>query len=120
MLQETGVHGAFVIPLVDWDLMQAIRDHSVIVNCTSIGWNDDQEVLSPDLLDAIAPDGLVADLTYRATPLLRAAAERNLATLDGLPMLIYQGARSFELWTGHEAPIELMFAAVHRRQAEED
>jgi shikimate dehydrogenase len=117
MLLETNVTGASVIPLVDWDVMQAIRDHSVIVNATSIGWNDDQVVLAPDLLDAISPDGLVADLTYRSTSLLRAAQARNLRTMDGLPMLIYQGARSFELWTGLAAPVELMFAAVERTQA---
>lgn len=117
MVSEVGVDGAHIIPLVDWDLMQAIRDHSVIVNATSIGWNDDQSVLAPEILDAIAPDGLVADLTYRSTSLLRAAQERNIPTMDGLPMLIYQGARSFELWTGQAAPTDLMFAAVERRQA---
>jgi shikimate dehydrogenase len=116
LLDEIGMAGARVIPLVDWDLMQTIRDHSVIVNATSIGWNDDQSVLAPDLLDAIAPDGLVADLTYRSTALLRAAQERSIPTMDGLPMLIYQGARSFELWTGQTAPTDLMFAAVQRRQ----
>jgi shikimate dehydrogenase len=120
MLRAVGLDGAQVIPLVDWDLMGAIRDHSVIVNATSIGWNDDTEVLAPALLDAVDPDGLVADLTYRPTPLLRAAAARGIPTMDGLPMLIYQGARSFELWTGLEAPVELMFAAVQRRQAEQE
>lgn len=117
MLRECGLDHVEVVPLVDWDLMQAIRDHSVIVNATSIGWNDEQMVLSPELLDAIAPDGLVADLTYRSTALLRAAQARNIQTMDGLPMLIYQGARSFELWTGLAAPTDLMFAAVTGRQA---
>ncbi|MDQ2682245.1 MAG: shikimate dehydrogenase [Chloroflexota bacterium] len=120
MLRAIGLEGAQVIPLVDWDLMGAIRDHSVIVNATSIGWNDDTEVLAPALLDAVDRDGLVADLTYRPTPLLRGAAARGIPTMDGLPMLIYQGARSFELWTGLEAPTELMFAAVRQRQAEQE
>ena len=114
LLRELGIDGAVVIPLSDWDLMHAIRDHSVIVNATSIGWNDDQTVLAPDVLDAVDPQGLIADLTYRDTPLLVGARERGIATLDGLPMLVYQGARSFELWTGLEAPVEVMMAAAER------
>lgn len=117
MIDEIGVEGVSVIPLTDWDVMAAIRDHSVIVNATSIGWNDDQVVISGDLLDAVAQDGLIADLTYRSTALLRAAEERGIPTMDGLPMLIYQGARSFELWTGMTAPTDLMFAAVARERA---
>jgi shikimate dehydrogenase len=94
--------------------MGAIRDHSVIVNATSIGWNDGQTVLAPELLDAVDPQGLIADLTYRDTPLLVQAKARAIATLDGLPMLVYQGARSFELWTGQDAPIDIMMAAAAR------
>lgn len=114
LLKELDVHGATVIPLTDWDLMGAIRDHSVIVNATSIGWNDDQQVLAPALMDLVDPKGLIADLTYRDTPLLRQAASRGITALDGLPMLVYQGARSFELWTGRDAPSEVMFAAAKR------
>ena len=114
LLADLGIHGAAVIPLTDWDLMGAIRDHSVIVNATSIGWNDNQQVLAPALIDAINQEGLVADLTYRDTPLLVQARARGVATLDGLPMLVYQGARSFELWTGHDAPIDVMLAAAER------
>jgi shikimate dehydrogenase len=93
-------------------LLEAIRDHSVIVNATSIGWNDESEVVSGAILDEVGPSGLVVDLTYRDTPLLLAARARGIATLDGLPMLVYQGARSFELWTGVPAPMELMMQAA--------
>jgi len=105
---ELDIDGATVIPLADWDLIGAIRDHSVIVNATSIGWNDEQTVLAPELLDAVDPQGLIADLTYRDTPLLVQARARGIAILDGLPMLVHQGARSFELWTGLDAPIEVV------------
>jgi shikimate dehydrogenase len=111
MANELGV-GASVVPLTDWDLLEAIRDHSVIVNATSIGWNDESEVVSGAILDEVGPSGLVVDLTYRDTPLLLAARARGIATLDGLPMLVYQGARSFELWTGVPAPMELMMQAA--------
>jgi shikimate dehydrogenase len=114
LLADLRIDGAEIIPLTDWDVMGAIRDHSVIVNATSIGWNDDQTVLAPELLDAVDPQGLIADLTYRDTPLLVQAKARGIATLDGLPMLVYQGARSFELWTGQAAPIDIMMAAAGR------
>jgi shikimate dehydrogenase len=112
MIEAVGTAGAAVIPMTDWDLMSAIRDHSVIVNATSIGWNDDQAVLAPALMDALDPDGLVADLTYRDTPLLLIARDRGIAAMDGLAMLVHQGARSFELWTGRDAPVEIMMAAA--------
>jgi shikimate dehydrogenase len=114
LLADLRVEGADIITLTDWDLMGAIRDHSVIVNATSIGWNDEQTVLAPELLDAVNPQGLIADLTYRDTPLLLQAQARRISTLDGLPMLVYQGARSFELWTGRDAPIDIMMAAAER------
>jgi shikimate dehydrogenase len=112
MLTEIDVPGANVIPLSDWDLLSAIRDHSVIVNATAIGWNDDQAVLAPELLDAADHGGLIVDLTYRDTPLLREARARGIQVLDGLPMLVYQGARSFEHWTGVDAPIDVMMSAA--------
>ena len=112
MLADLDIAGASVIAWTDWDLMGAIRDHSVIVNATSIGWNDDQTVLAPEHLDLIDPGGLVADLTYRDTRLLLDAQARRIATLDGLPMLVYQGARSFELWTHRDAPVDVMMAAA--------
>jgi shikimate dehydrogenase len=114
LVADLHIDSAAIIPLTDWDLMGAIRDHSVIVNATSIGWNDDQTVLAPELLDAADPQGLIADLTYRDTPLLVQAKARGIATLDGLPMLVHQGARSFELWTGRDAPIDVMMAAAER------
>ena len=43
---------------------------------------------------------------------LRAARAAGLATIDGLPMLVHQGARSFELWTGQPAPIDIMWSAA--------
>jgi shikimate dehydrogenase len=115
MVAELGI-AAPVIPLIDWDLMAAMGDHSVIVNATSVGWNDDTEVVSGAVLDEFDPAGLVVDLTYRETPLLKATRGRGIATLDGLPMLVFQGVRSFELWTGVPAPIDVMMSAAATAQ----
>lgn len=104
--------GAATMPLNQVSIIAAIRDYSVIVNATSIGWNSDEAVLSDAVLDEVAPGSLIVDLTYRSTALLRAAERRGFATLDGLPMLVHQGARSFELWTGEPAPVEVMMRAA--------
>ncbi|MEZ4522002.1 MAG: hypothetical protein R3A46_10230 [Thermomicrobiales bacterium] len=41
-------------------------------------------------------DAIAYDLTYRQTPYIQAATDAGLQTIDGLPMLVHQGARSFE------------------------
>ena len=91
-----------------WDL---------IVNCTTLGMRHvpgEKETPLPG--HAIPPSSLVYDLVYNPeeTPLLQAAARAGARTLGGLPMLIYQGAEAFRLWTGREAPVEVMFQAARR------
>ena len=46
------------------------------------------------------------------TPFLVAAERRGADTLDGLGMLVYQGAIGFEMWTGQEAPVAVMLQAL--------
>jgi shikimate dehydrogenase len=60
--------------------------------------------------DLIGESSYVIDLVYTEgeTPLLAAARERGVPTLDGLEILVAQGALSLELWTGRPAPIEVM------------
>jgi shikimate dehydrogenase len=84
----------------------------VLVNCTSVGL-DDPEALPLDA-SALAAVGAVVDLVYRegGTALVRAARRRGLPCADGLEVLVQQGARSLEIWTGREAPVDAMRAAV--------
>jgi shikimate dehydrogenase len=65
-------------------------------------------------LDLVGRYSYVIDLVYRAdtTPLLLAARQTGVPTLDGLELLVAQGALSFELWTGRAAPLEVMRAAA--------
>jgi shikimate dehydrogenase len=86
----------------------------VLVNATSLGWRAGELPIDADQLKLVPKDALVADLTYRDTDLLAAAKERGLRTQDGLPMLVYQGARAFELFTGYPAPLATMLAAALR------
>ncbi|MFH1560114.1 MAG: hypothetical protein ABID84_01705 [Chloroflexota bacterium] len=89
----------------------------IIVNCTSMGMNGGTgEGETPIDTDLIPSHALVCDLVYnpRETPLLREAARAGARVLGGLPMLVYQGAAAFELWTGKEAPIKVMFEAAEK------
>jgi shikimate dehydrogenase len=84
----------------------------LIVHCTTIGMKDSpQEGLSPLSLEVIPKNVLVYDVVYNPwlTPLLRLAQKAGANILGGLPMLVYQGAASFKLWTGREAPVDIMF-----------
>jgi len=84
----------------------------LLVNCTSVGMkHTDLEGRSPLGAELIPPRALVCDLVYNPveTPLLEAARKTGAKTLEGLSMLVYQGAASFEMWTGKEAPLEVMF-----------
>jgi shikimate dehydrogenase len=84
----------------------------LLVNATALGWHAGETPIPLPCLDLLPAGAVVADLTYRDTDLLLAAQERGLKTVDGLPMLVHQGARAFELWTGSPAPVETMLAAA--------
>jgi shikimate dehydrogenase len=91
----------------------ALTQSDLVVNATAAGWRpEDPPILAPDLLARLPGHAIVYDLTYRRTPLLHAADARGLATIDGLPMLVEQGALAFQFWTGREAPRPAMWAAA--------
>jgi shikimate 5-dehydrogenase len=58
----------------------------------------------------------VFDLVYNPaeTPLMKLATAAGAKTLGGLSMLVYQGTKGFQLWTGVEAPLEIMMAAAEK------
>lgn len=88
----------------------------VLVNCTSAGMNEQESSLKslPFRADEIAMFGCAVDFAYARseTPLIRAARGAGMPVVDGYDLLLGQGALSFELLTGHPAPIEVMRAAV--------
>ena len=89
----------------------------IIVNCTSLGMSGGTgQGETPIRADLIPSHALVCDLVYnpRETPLLREAARAGARVLGGLPMLVYQGAAAFELWTGKTAPVKVMFEAAEK------
>jgi shikimate dehydrogenase len=96
---------------------RAASGAGLAINATALGWHDEAPV-GETFYRQLAPGALAYDLTYRDTPFLAAAASAGLETLDGLPMLVHQGARSFELWTRRSAPVELMMQAAEAARAE--
>ena len=97
------------------DAPSAAAGVALIVNCTSMGMvHGPDETGSPLSADDIPATALVNDLVYNPleTPLLREAAQAGAATLGGIQMLVYQGAASFEMWTGQPAPVPVMLEAA--------
>ena len=102
------------IRAIGWDEARRLTLVGALVNATPLGVNGE------DALEGFALDPLpaiVADLVPVAaeTPLVRRAREaQHVRVMDGLLMLLHQAARSFELWTGVPAPLEVMRAALPR------
>ena len=87
---------------------------TILVNATPVGMTPDVDgiPINPDLLGRFE---VVMDIVYQplATRLLKEAQAREAATIDGLQMLIHQGAAQFELFTGQKAPGEVMSRAAY-------
>jgi shikimate dehydrogenase len=99
--------------------LEALADHArtgVLVNTTSVGLGSD---VSPVPAEAIPPGAVVLDAVYEParTRLLRDAEARGARPVPGKWMLVYQGAEQFRLWTGREAPVEVMARAFDRAGA---
>lgn len=96
-------------------LAGAIAEADLVVNTTPVGMASEAIPLTLRELDALRPGTFVYDLIYtpRPTALLREAGSRGCRGLDGLEMLVQQGAASLRLWTGQaEVPVAAMRAAA--------
>ena len=96
--------GAYIVP----------AETDILVNATPIGLFPAVEAMPGVHMASIRPDLLVCDVIPNPprTAFLRAAEQRGARTLDGLGMLVYQGAIAFQMWTGVEAPVEVMRRAL--------
>ncbi len=106
LIERLGVHAEVAERAED-----AVRDATLVVNCTPLGMRDDALPVAPARL----PEGAaVADLVVRPgeTPLVRAARARGLRALGGLEMLLEQGALAFERWLGVAPDRAVMRRAV--------
>ncbi len=100
-----------------WDHLPALLSTSgLVVNTTPIGMAPQVEASPLDsiALAALQPGTIVYDLIYTPSPtlLLRQAAERGAIVLDGLEMLVQQGAAALEIWLQQPAPVDIMRQAL--------
>jgi shikimate dehydrogenase len=96
-------------------LQDAVRDKvTLVVNSTSVG-------MSPNVDESPWPDEIpfpegaaLYDMVYRPreTKLMKSVAARGNRVVDGLGMLVRQGAAAFTIWTGQPAPVDVMYAAA--------
>jgi shikimate dehydrogenase len=88
----------------------------IIVNCTAIGLQDPEDTFKrlPLRADDLSAGRTVVDMVYRygGTLLLNTAKARGAEVVDGLEILVAQGAASLERWTGRTAPDKAMREAV--------
>lgn len=100
-------------------LKTVLKESDILINSTSVGMHpkDDETILK----SAQMHSGLtVMDIVYNPvkTRLLREAEKSGAKTIDGLEMLVQQGASAFEIWTGRSPPIKTMRKAARRSMEE--
>ena len=116
---ENGVNCESV-PISGDPLTEAALSADLIVNCTSVGMSHGpDEYGSPLSADQIPATAIVNDVVYNPleTPLIREAQTAEATTLGGLHMLVYQGALSFQMWTGQDPPVAVMLEAATKEMA---
>jgi shikimate dehydrogenase len=91
-------------------LKEELKDSAVLINCTSLGMEAaiDKSIVTTS--ETLHKDLFVADIVYDPpkTKLLSIAEEAGCKTMNGLGMLIWQGAIAFKIWTGQDMPVDLI------------
>jgi shikimate dehydrogenase len=95
-------------------IADALAGVELFVDATPLGMHDGDPASIPP--KKLRPGTLVVDLVYNPpeTALLAQAKARGCRTLNGLGMLLFQGVEAFELWTGRDAPVDVMRRALHQ------
>jgi shikimate dehydrogenase len=117
MAAELAARTKAAIRFERWQGYYAVpAETDILVNATSIGLYPDVDAMPPVDLRAASRRMLVCDAVFNPpeTRLLATARELGMPVLDGLAMLVYQGAIGFELWTHEQAPEQIMKQALRR------
>ena len=120
LVHDLGRKGETILHAVapgEENLAAVMKKCQLLVNCTPIGMRHSKEEHDLPMPSELIPAGaLVFDIIYNPleTRFLAEARRRGARTLGGLSMLVYQGAASFELWTGRQAPADVMFHAARQ------
>jgi shikimate dehydrogenase len=101
---------------VKWESGYVIpSDTDILINATSIGLFPNIHDKPDILYDSVIGKMVVCDvIPSPMTDFLRESQRRGAQILDGLGMLVYQGAIGFKLWTGKDAPLDIMHKALSK------
>lgn len=121
-------HGSMTSQLHDYNLRvhpwtsipHLLEVAGIVINATPIGMAGDPNTpISEEEMDLLPDHAIAYDLIYtpRPTKFLQIAAAKGLKTIDGLEMLINQGAIGLEFWLDLPVPIEIMRQALHQHLA---
>ncbi len=100
--------------LIPPDNVELFNKSKLIINATSVGMTpDDDDSITP-LKESFNKEQIVFDMVYNPakTQLLNIAKKSGAKTLDGLTMLVFQAAKSYELWTGEEMPVNKIYKSL--------
>ena len=110
--QQYGIEG--IILDVDETLRKEINESAIFTNATNVGMGKlEGQMVLPDT-SYLRKDLIVSDVIYmpEKTKLLEEAEKVGCQTINGLGMMLYQGAASFKLWTDQDMPIDVVKEAL--------
>ena len=97
--------------------LKDLSQYKMLINTTPIGMRSKAMGLSPideDVVKTMDKESVVYDIVYNPlkTELIKYAKKHGIKTIQGLDMLIYQGAKAFEIWTGKKPDTQMMKIAA--------
>ena len=116
--EEIAMHAPTTTPEIlppDKDAWHKVcRETDLVVQATPVGMKKFDKALLE--ASSFRSEQIILDLIYMypQTVFMKEAQEAGARTVNGLGMLLHQGVRSFEIWTGQKPPVEMMRAALER------
>ena len=105
------------IKLLQYEILSSLKDVDIVVNTTPLGMKNFRQGISPlsdEIIQTLPDDAIVYDIVYNPikTELINKAIKYNKQYKTGIGMLVYQGAKAFEIWTGEKPNVDKMKIAA--------
>lgn len=105
------------IKLLQYEILSSLKDVDIVVNTTPLGMKNFRQGISPlsdEIIQTLPDDAIVYDIVYNPikTELINKAIKYNKQYKTGIDMLVYQGAKAFEIWTGQKPNVDKMKIAA--------
>ena len=105
------------IKLLQYEILSSLKDVDIVVNTTPLGMKNFRQGISPlsdEIIQTLPDDAIVYDIVYNPikTELINKAIKYNKQYKTGIDMLVYQGAKAFEIWTGQRPNVDKMKIAA--------